>query len=34
VILSVPAGTVMSRLSRARARLRELLSPRETMVGA
>jgi RNA polymerase sigma-70 factor, ECF subfamily len=34
VILSVPAGTVMSRLSRARARLRELLSPPETMVGA
>jgi RNA polymerase sigma-70 factor (ECF subfamily) len=32
-ILAVPAGTVMSRLSRARARLRELLSPAETMVG-
>ena len=34
MILAVPAGTVMSRLSRARARLRELLSPAETMVGA
>jgi RNA polymerase sigma-70 factor, ECF subfamily len=33
-ILDVPTGTVMSRLSRARARLRELLSPVETMVGA
>ncbi|HET7710602.1 MAG TPA: sigma-70 family RNA polymerase sigma factor [Thermoanaerobaculia bacterium] len=33
-ILAVPVGTVMSRLSRARARLRELLSPGETMVGA
>lgn len=33
-ILGLPAGTVMSRLSRARARLRELLSPAETMVGA
>ena len=33
-ILAVPVGTVMSRLSRARARLRELLSPPETMVGA
>jgi RNA polymerase sigma-70 factor (ECF subfamily) len=33
-ILAVPAGTVMSRLSRARARLRELLDPAETMVSA
>jgi RNA polymerase sigma-70 factor, ECF subfamily len=34
MILALPAGTVMSRLSRARARLRELLNPAETMVGA
>lgn len=33
-ILGVPAGTVMSRLSRARARLREALSPAEEMVSA
>jgi RNA polymerase sigma-70 factor (ECF subfamily) len=26
-VVGVPAGTVMSRLSRARARLRELLEP-------
>ena len=33
-ILDMPAGTVMSRLARARARLRELLAPAETMAGA
>lgn len=33
-ILKLPIGTVMSRLSRARQRLRELLTPAETMAGS